>query len=351
MNPKSKYVGFACTYTPLPLIEAAGFTPYRILPVGEWPDQAGHLLHDNLCPHIKRILDRVLADDIPDLALTVFMNSCDAMRRLHDAWQRIRPHNPAILLDLPATPSESSVAFFAGELARLVDTLSGLSGRPINPPDIAASIEKYNQLEKLLKDLHRQQMLGGLAGGRAELQKIFNRASTEAVEELIAELMPMATTPHSPAQQNKGVPIFLFGNVLADPEAFSFFESCGARVVDDDLCTGSRLFNPLDINHSQDIFLQIAESLLSQPPCARTFDPQDPEKMARDIVTRTRACNARAVIGHTIKFCDPYLARIPSIRETLGRENLPFLLLEGDCSLRSIGQQRTRVEAFIEMLG
>ena len=351
MNSKSKFVGFACTYTPLALIDAAGFTPYRILPVGEWPDQAGHLLHDNLCPHIKRILDRVLADDIPELAQMVFMNSCDAMRRLRDAWQKIRPHEPAIFLDLPTTPSESSVTFFAGELARLMDALSQISGQPVNRSDIAVSIEKYNQLGKLLKNLHRQQIQGGLAGGRAELQKIFNRASTEAAEELIREWMPAARAPQPSAQKNNAVPVFLFGNVLADPEAFSFFESCGARVVDDDLCTGSRLFSPLDVNHSQDIFLQMAEGILSQPPCARTFDPQDPGKLCRDLVDRARACGARGVIGHTIKFCDPYLARLPLIRETLDRENLPFLLLEGDCSLRSIGQQRTRIEAFIEMLG
>nr|MBL0712275.1 2-hydroxyacyl-CoA dehydratase [Desulfobacterales bacterium] len=56
------------------------------------------------------------------------------------------------------------------------------------------------------------------------------------------------------------------------------------------------------------------------------------------------------VIGHTLKFCDPYLARLPMIRDTLREAGLPLLLLEGDCSLRSIGQQRTRIEAFIEML-
>jgi len=43
-------IGFTCAYTPLPLIDAAGYAPFRILPMGDVPDQAGHLLHDNLCP-------------------------------------------------------------------------------------------------------------------------------------------------------------------------------------------------------------------------------------------------------------------------------------------------------------
>jgi benzoyl-CoA reductase/2-hydroxyglutaryl-CoA dehydratase subunit BcrC/BadD/HgdB len=56
------------------------------------------------------------------------------------------------------------------------------------------------------------------------------------------------------------------------------------------------------------------------------------------------------VIGHTVKFCDPYLARLAAVRRTLQEAGMPFLVLEGDCTLRAIGQQRTRIEAFVEML-
>ena len=70
MEPENKeLVGFACAYTPLALIDAAGFAPYRLLPTGDWPEQAGRLLHDNICPHVKRLLDRALQGDVPDLAL------------------------------------------------------------------------------------------------------------------------------------------------------------------------------------------------------------------------------------------------------------------------------------------
>jgi benzoyl-CoA reductase/2-hydroxyglutaryl-CoA dehydratase subunit BcrC/BadD/HgdB len=41
---------------------------------------------------------------------------------------------------------------------------------------------------------------------------------------------------------------------------------------------------------------------------------------------------------------------MPGVREALKREGIPFLLLEGDCTLRSIGQHKTRIEAFIEMM-
>jgi hypothetical protein len=39
------------------MLHAAGLSPYRLLPLTQAPDQAGAWLHDNLCPHVKRVLE------------------------------------------------------------------------------------------------------------------------------------------------------------------------------------------------------------------------------------------------------------------------------------------------------
>ena len=173
---------------------------------------------------------------------------------------------------------------------------------------------------------------------------------TAPFEQCVLRLQQALAEPESRNPEDVGIPVFLFGNVLADPEALKLFESCGARIIDDDLCTGSRLFTSLEIGENPDLLAQISRSLLTRPPCARTFDPGQPLKMAEDILRRARASGAKGVIGQTIKFCDPYLDRLPAVRETLRQAGIPLLLIEGDCSLRSVEQQRTRIEAFIEML-
>ena len=392
MSRKNKKIGYACAYTPLVLIDAAGYIPYRILPMGECPDQAGQLLHDNLCPHVKRILDRAISKDLPDLAGVVFINSCDAMRRLSDAWRHVRPDDNIILLDLPAIADEAAVAFFAKELTRLIESLSEWSGRRITNSDIETSIDLYNKLPDIFAKLRERLRRDKLPGGSTRMQTLYNAAMMAPFKKSMVNLRqalaePESTTTRtaggldftatsgkrqgrevpqslrvepgashpvwktqSPAPETDGIPVFLFGNVLADPEAFTLFESCGARIIDDDLCTGSRLFTPLEIDGNKDLVLQISRSLMTRSPCARTFDPAKPLKMAEDILARAQASGARGVIGQTIKFCDPYLDRLPAVRETLREAGIPLLLLEGDCSLRSIEQQRTRIEAFIEML-
>ena len=343
-------IGYACAYTPLILLDAAGYTAYRILPMSDCPDQAGQLLHDNLCPHVKRILDRAISQDLPHLDGMVLMNSCDAMRRLSDAWMRVRPDDNINLLDLPATADKAALAYFTGELNRLNDALSEWCGHTITSNDIAASIARYNKLPPLFRRLRERLRRGQLRGGSVRMQTLYNTAMAMSFEKSLATLEQAIEEPPSEDPELDAIPVFLFGNVLSDPEALALFESCGARIIEDDLCTGSRLFTSIEFDERQDVFPQISRSLLTRPLCARTVDPSQPLKMAADILARAQASGARGVIGQTIKFCDPYLDRLPAVRETLRQAGIPLLLLEGDCSLRTIEQQRTRIEAFIEML-
>ena len=350
MSDNKGYIGFACAYTPLPIIYAAGYTPYRVLPMGDSPDQAGHILHDNLCPHIKRILDRAMGNDLPDFAGMVFMNSCDAMRRLADAWHRVRPDDNMILLDLPATADELSISFFAGEISKFIDAVSEWSGKKTVIPDIEYGILLYNQIADFMNELTGKIYAGKTNASISVLQELINRSVTGSPITFIEDARRLLSENIQGKTTNKGVPVFLFGHVLSDPEAFLLFESCGAKVIGDDLCTGSRFFNSVSTDVKKGITESLAESLLLRPPCARTIDSTIPGKIGKILISKAKESGARGAIGHVVKFCDPYLSRMPSIREEFQKAGMPLLVLEGDCTLRSIGQQQTRVEAFIEML-
>ena len=95
MSSKNEKIGYACAYAPLVLIDAAGYTPYRILPMSACPDQAGQLLHDNLCPHVKRILDRAIGKDLPEY-LEGPVNLSLTPQKYHRRIDRIasEAHNP-----------------------------------------------------------------------------------------------------------------------------------------------------------------------------------------------------------------------------------------------------------------
>jgi len=289
-----------------------------------------------------------MGGDLPELQGMVFMNSCDAMRRLPDAWRAVRSEDKTILIDLPAISNGPAVHFFAGELKRLRRTLEDWSGNLLPDDLIRENIEMYNQLSGLLAGFASEAVV--FVGGLNALHKAYAYAATAPlpdalhyVKETLSQELPVKSDGSHPV-------VYLCGNILPDQEIFDLLEAAGARVLDEDLCTGSRLFQPIRLEDSGDLNTDLARAILSRRPCARTFDSTRPGQLAQDLIARARACAARGVIIHTAKFCDPYLARLPSVRTLAHKEGLPLLVLEGDCSTRSIGQQRTRIEAFIEML-
>ncbi len=348
MKGDKKYIGFSCTYTPLHLIDAAGFIPYKIIPKGNWPERAGEILHENLCPNVKRILDRVLENDLPELAGVVFMNSCDAMRRLSDAWIKTRQDHRVMILDLPVSFSKSSISYFKNEIEKMIEKLQEWSGEKIDGEKIKKSIERYNRLTDSIALLLVKRNEGKLPGGNKALQEIYNRAVTEDPEVTLKKLEEPGES--SKKAGDSGMPVFLFGNVFPDPEAYEIFQAAGAEVTADDLCTGSRMFRRIELKENSDILGTLAEEILGSPPCARTIFSEDPHRLFDELMDKYRKSGARGIIFHTVKFCDPYLSRLPYLRKKIQEEGIPFLSLEGDCTTRSMGQQLTRIEAFVEML-
>ena len=344
----AKKIGFTCAYAPVPIIEAAGFAPFRVFPETDSKDQSGHMLHDNLCPHVKKVLDRALDEDLPELEGMVFINSCDSMRRLSDAWQEARPGDRTILLDLPSSNTDASIAFLAGEYKRLLKTLCQWNSVDVSLDKLKSRIDSWNNLSQTLGNIEHAMGNNFYPGLFSQYQKIINLTAMHGVDKAFLKAKEIDLDKMSP--QKGHAPVFIFGNLLFDPKVFNLFEEWNMHVIDNDFCTGSRFVNPVDYNASQDLFYSLAKFWMNRTPCARTMDIADPGAMARKIVDRAKSCNARGVIGFTVKFCDPYLARIPMIREALKKESIPFLMLEGDCTLGSMGQQQTRIEAFTEML-
>ena len=148
--------------------------------------------------------------------------------------------------------------------------------------------------------------------------------------------------------------IFLWGNELDDPAFVRLVEESGADVVMDDLCTGTRFFwddvatteNPLDGLVSRYLHTH----------CPRTHLPQagnrqeDLENRYGYIGRFVRDWRIDGVIFYIVRYCDTCELEGPDLREYLNAMKLPVLMIEDDYSTSTIGQLRTRIQAFLEMI-
>lgn len=269
------------------------------------------------------------------------------------------PAIPCLLVDLPMSPGPLAAGHLGCELRRASEVLSAWTGVSVTEAGIAAGAALQDRLARadaiLAGEARRTLRKGAWADLQALRLLLVTSPLTEAVA--LAESAVDAGVPlRDPgdlvqdASGGPGVPVFLFGNMLTDPRAVAMVEQCGARVVGDDLCTGSRQLAPLGLPSGGDVYHALAEATLGRPACARTLRFGGADLLVDEVLAAARDAGARGLIAHAAKFCDPYLARFPRLRQACLAAGLPLLVLEGDCSLRTLGQQATRIEAFVEML-
>ncbi|MCG0278807.1 MAG: 2-hydroxyacyl-CoA dehydratase family protein, partial [Thermanaeromonas sp.] len=69
-----------------------------------------------------------------------------------------------------------------------------------------------------------------------------------------------------------------------------------------------------------------------------------------NILNLAQEWQADGVIYYTLQFCQTYALEARRVEKALKERGIPVLTLESDYSEEDVGQLKTRIEAFLEML-
>lgn len=344
-SENDKRVGWFCAYTPVELIEAAGLRPVRLFGDGADSDEANALLHPATCPYLRACLAAAQRESGPHML--VFANSCDGMRRLHDAWKHFLKPDFCFLLDLPRRVDWAGVGLYHRDLLRLREDLESLTGRAITPGALRRAVSDWEATRRELRDS---------ADGLEGIERV--RRSVALQEEGLAWKPGDArgAAPQSGRQgRTSGVPVVVTGNIVRADGLLSLMEEAGCRLVAADICSGDRFFQDLGLNEAEleglgvdGMLRRLAERYLARIPCPRMVDSRRRHEHLLETVRRT---GARGVIYVSIKFCDAFIYDFPRLRAALDAASIPVLMLESDYSDQHEGQLLTRIEAFLEIIG
>lgn len=344
----SPQIGWVCTYTPEEIILAAGFQPRRVLGDGQPVQNADAYLNNNLCPFVRGIFDQALQGTFDHLTGMVFVNSCDAMRRLHDVWRYYAPTPYVYILDLPRLVTPSSVEYYAAQLRRFIVSLEEKFDLVIHDQSLRQGITVMNETRHLFTQLYqlRRGQNSTLPGSQAlTLSLLSVRSPKDRFNHWLREQLPQMKER---TIQSNGLPrLLLSGSIIDQVPIVELVERCGAVVVAEEMCTGNRYFEGL-VPEEGDPLIAIARRYLERAPCSRM---KDVDRRVTYLLHLVEEYNVDGVIYYTIKFCDQYQYDLPLVREALRREEIPMLYLEGDYTVGSFGQLKTRVQAFVEVVG
>ena len=126
-------------------------------------------------------------------------------------------------------------------------------------------------------------------------------------------------------------------------------EDSGAVVVGEESCTGTRYFSPALAANDGSLDAQLAAIADRQleTHCA-CFTPND--ERIDDIRTLAGGWAVDGVVHYNLQFCHTFANEAVKVEKALAKDDIPLLRIETDYGDEDMGQLKTRVDAFLEMI-
>ncbi|MEW6264578.1 MAG: 2-hydroxyacyl-CoA dehydratase family protein [Thermodesulfobacteriota bacterium] len=353
-----RFAGYLCCYVPVEIITAAGLAPYRLHgDMRKTPALADGHLETIMCSFARSAFDQARQGRFDFLDGIVFAHSCDNMVSLATVWQGVLPQKYAWFVNVPHIVRPAALEFFEAELAAFKLSLERYLNRRIHDDDLRRAIAGHNELRRLIRELYQLRqpdppLLSGVEATKV-VQAVLALPLTESlalVSRVIQEVK--ARSIDRPA----GIRLMIHGARQDDTPLLELIEGLGAVVVIDDLCTGTRPFWR-DVPERERPLRALAEYYLTEIKCPRTIRPpagsgaDENEARFGHIKQLAREWGVKGVILDIIRFCDTYGFDVPDLKAYLGAEGLAVLHLEEEYLFSAEARLKTRIEAFLEIIG
>ena len=262
-------------------------------------------------------------------------------------------------VNTPSVVKESSFEFFEEELKTYKKSLEKFAGKTITDADLADAIRLHNQNRNKARALYDFKKADPPMISGVELTKVLTVGSSLPITEsnaLFDEVIAAVSQRKEPPLK-KGPRILLDGPCVDNIELIKIVEDSGANVVVDTTCNGTRDSLPR-VDEGEDPIKALARRYLDKINCPKTYRENKTGVFQEDIAARfgdigayAREFRADGAILYVYKFCDPFGFEVPARKAYYESIKVPLLHIEDLYSAGTIGQLKTRIQAFLEMIG
>ncbi len=350
-NPDGKVVGFFCTYVPEEILIAANILPVRILGSHEPQNVTEPHIFGMYCPFCRDCLAQGLQGRYDYLDGIMIAQSCLHIRQAFTSWQLHVDTPWSYYLPMPhhVQSVDRAVPFLTEELKVFKKALEDWLGKEITDDDLKRGIEAANEARAAMRDFYETRKqdnppVSGLESMYAAvtMQWIDRKEHAAVTRDIVEKELPNRDLGLGDATR-----LLLFGSEDDDSEFVKMVEDCGAVIVTDDHCTGTRYFWNDTVLDGVDPLEAIARRYVVRPPCPTKDWPE--RRRLDHVLMLAKEWNCDGAIVLQQKFCDPHELDIPEQRKNLEANGIKTLFLELDVTV-PVGQFKIRTEAFLETL-
>jgi len=360
-----KIIGYLDIFPVLEMLTALGLVPFRILgDMNEPITKADTCLPTMVCPFLRSAMDLGLKGKYDFLDGAVMAHTCEVAEKMAHIWRTYL--NPPYLhfIDTPHTTHAAALKHHKELLKDLQKTLESFTGKELSAERLRAAIGVHNQQRVLVRELYdlRKPDLPLISGTETlqvmvALMSLPVEEGNELLRQVIGEVKQRKDGP--PKQPAR---LLVWGSIIDNIALIDMIERIGANVVMDDTSTGSRPYFPI-VELTEDSLDGLAHRYLAGLKSPRTFretvlDEAGRKDYMTDLENRfgylkdyAEEWNVNGVILQALRYCDTHGYEVPGLTDYLDSIGLPNIYLEYDYSQAALAQLRTRVQAFLEVIG
>ncbi len=345
-------IGIFCTYFPQELAVAMNAAVVSLCATSDETIPAAEAdLPKNLCPLIKSSYGFGKTDKCPFFYfsdLVVGETTCDGKKKMYEYMADFKPVH---IMELPNCPTENGVEMYKKEIIRMKEKLEEVFGVTITEEDIRRGIRVKNAERIALKNLYSimkadpapisgTDLMNTLVATTFNFEREKIPAQMEAlIEKIKAEANP---TEKKPRILITGCP--MGGATMKVVEAV---EESGAVVVGFENCSGAKSVEENVDESNPDVYDALARKYVNIGCSCMT--PNDNRiKLLNSMIDEY---NVDGVVDMELQACHTYAVETLRIKRFVNDEKkIPYMNLETDYSQADVGQLKTRIAAFIEML-
>ena len=354
-----KVFGTFCVYVPDEVVIAANGIVTGLCGGSQfWVPDGEKVLPKSTCPLIKASIGARLGKTCPFFRLAdmyVGETTCDGKKK---AWEILGEDVPMHIMDIPQMKRPEDIERWAGEIKKFAKVVEDLTGNQITIETLNAAIKTVNEKRKAMArvyDARKAEKLP-ISGKDALLM------SQIAFFDDPARCAQMCNKLADELEQRieDGVTVFpvgtkrimLTGTPLAIPnwKLHHIVETSGAAVVCEEMCTGTRYFENLveeDCKTLDEAYMALAQRYM-KTNCA-CFTPNTGR--IDDLLRLAKEYKVDGIIDVNLKFCCLYDTEGYHVERAMKAAGIPVLGIETDYTDTDAEQLKTRVQAFVEMLG
>lgn len=288
----------------------------------------------NSCPHFG-LVDMIIAEA-----------TCDGKKKMYEI---LNQDIPTHVMDLPQKPeNQSALEYYMKEVISLKEVLEELTGNSITQYSIRKEIKSTNETRKLLHKLYKLRKRNPPPIKGTEVLKVLQQMHFLSPKEFRENLLLLCEEIGSKKGENPGPRIMISGCPMAagNTKVPEIIESRGGVIVVEESCTGTKAFWDLVDEHKEPI-RALAERYL-KIPCACMYPN---ERRINNILELAEVFDIDGVVYYTLQFCHGYNVERYKVARALKKAGIPILSIETDYGIADTEQIKTRVDAFLEMLG